>query len=353
MAFISANWAAIVAQHRVDPVNPAHITKKRKTEHTEAASSSASSASPSPKVNATSSHRALDRASARGQTPSPASLIRPSSSPSTAAPTPTLVLAMDCEMVGVGPGGVRHALARCSIVNAMGAVLLDRYVQPQEAVVDFRTAVSGIRPQHLERAHAFHDVQREVAALLPRRILVGHGLHTDLAVLLLSHPRASLRDTARWKRLCPDRPRALKVLAKEHLGVDIQTGEHDSVVDARAALALYLHFRKQWELDIAGRASKGRKSAAEGGTQPRPQRHRDEPSASPASAHPRHVSAASSASYTSEGRLDGAQLSTASPPSRIAADERKLIQREKRVRKVQSRMSASFEPPLSDDDDDQ
>ena len=35
------------------------------------------------------------------------------------------------------------------------------------------------------------------------------------------------------------RPQALKVLAKRELGLDIQSGEHSSVDDARAALYLY------------------------------------------------------------------------------------------------------------------
>lgn len=35
------------------------------------------------------------------------------------------------------------------------------------------------------------------------------------------------------------RPQALRVLAKKELGLDIQSGEHSSVDDARAALYLY------------------------------------------------------------------------------------------------------------------
>ncbi|NXS12403.1 AEN nuclease, partial [Neodrepanis coruscans] len=37
-----------------------------------------------------------------------------------AAPAPTKLLAMDCEMVGTGPGGRTSALARCSIVTYEG-----------------------------------------------------------------------------------------------------------------------------------------------------------------------------------------------------------------------------------------
>lgn len=59
-------------------------------------------------------------------------------------------VAIDCEMVGVGPNGEDSALARVSIVNFNGAVLLDAYVKPLEKVTDYRTHVSGIEPKHLE-----------------------------------------------------------------------------------------------------------------------------------------------------------------------------------------------------------
>ena len=36
------------------------------------------------------------------------------------------VVAMDCEMVGVGPSGTRSVLARVSIVDCEGKVLLDK-----------------------------------------------------------------------------------------------------------------------------------------------------------------------------------------------------------------------------------
>lgn len=91
-------------------------------------------------------------------------------------------LAVDCEMVGVGPDGVESALARVVVVNYHGAVLMDKYVRPQERVTDFRTAISGIEPKHLRDAHDFAVVQREVAELFKDRILVGHGLKNDLKV---------------------------------------------------------------------------------------------------------------------------------------------------------------------------
>jgi len=74
----------------------------------------------------------------------------------------SLYLAMDCEMVGVGPEGTRSVLARCSIVNYNGQVVYDKLVQPLEPVTDYRTQHSGIRAGDLSssRAIPFQQVFR-------------------------------------------------------------------------------------------------------------------------------------------------------------------------------------------------
>jgi RNA exonuclease 4 len=166
----------------------------------------------------------------------------------------TRVLAVDCEMVGVGPGGARSSLARVCIVNDAGSVLLDTMVAQRERVTDWRTRVSGITRGCLVGAPPPDVVRARVASLVQGRILVGHAITHDLTALLLGHPRALIRDTARFPPLmratAPGRrpkPRKLRDLAAEHLGLAIQDGAHSPVDDARAALYLYKRFRKQWE----------------------------------------------------------------------------------------------------------
>ncbi|NXT16843.1 AEN nuclease, partial [Prunella fulvescens] len=44
----------------------------------------------------------------------------PAQKPRGAPPVPSKLVAMDCEMVGTGPGGRTSALARCSIVSYHG-----------------------------------------------------------------------------------------------------------------------------------------------------------------------------------------------------------------------------------------
>ncbi|KAI8475493.1 MAG: ribonuclease H-like domain-containing protein [Monoraphidium minutum] len=151
------------------------------------------------------------------------------------------------------------ALARVSLVNDEGNVLLDTFVAVKERVTDYRTWVSGVRPQDLEGAPSLEDVLERVSRSVEGRTLVGHGLTKDLKVLLLSHPRRDIRDTAKYppfmfSRGGKRRPQALRQLAKKELGLDIQEGEHSSVDDARAALYLYHKVRREWERAVRANA---------------------------------------------------------------------------------------------------
>ena len=177
----------------------------------------------------------------------------------------TRTVAMDCEMVGVGSGGQKSVLARVCIINNYGSVLLDEFCRPAERVTDFRTEVSGIRPADLKEAPSFDVVQEKVRELLRGRTLVGHALSNDLRALQMKHPKQNVRDTARYtpfRVALPSgrvRPRALRELAAEQLGLEIQHGEHSPLDDARAALYLYHKHRQRWETSvIESREGKGR-----------------------------------------------------------------------------------------------
>ena len=52
-------------------------------------------------------------------------------------------------MVGVGPNGSESVLARVSIVNWHGEILMDEFVKPKERVTDYRTKWSGVRQADL------------------------------------------------------------------------------------------------------------------------------------------------------------------------------------------------------------
>ncbi|NXT77181.1 REXO4 exonuclease, partial [Zapornia atra] len=170
----------------------------------------------------------------------------------------TRAVAMDCEMVGVGPKGEDSIVARVSIVNQFGKCVYDKYVKPTEEVTDYRTAVSGIRPENIKRGEDFRTVQKEVADILNGRILVGHSLRNDLKVLFLDHPKKKIRDTQRYKpfrqRVKNSRP-SLKLLCERLLNVQVQTSEHCSIQDAQAAMRLYTLEKKKWEAAVKNKSN--------------------------------------------------------------------------------------------------
>ncbi|KAJ4368050.1 3'-5' exonuclease [Neocucurbitaria cava] len=173
---------------------------------------------------------------------------------------PGKYVALDCEMVGVGPEPNRDsALARVSLVNFHGHQVYDSYVQvPRNIeVTDYRTAVSGIEPRHLRKdvARPFDEVRNDLKILLAGRILVGHAVKNDLDVLILKHDKRFIRDTSKFSKfralaMTPGRTPGLKLLADKLLGVEIQVGAHSSVEDARATMALYRLDKDDFEKEI-------------------------------------------------------------------------------------------------------
>ncbi|GAA6215275.1 apoptosis-enhancing nuclease-like [Lates japonicus] len=168
------------------------------------------------------------------------------------------VVALDCEMVGTGPGGRCSELARCSILDYHGNVLYDKYVQPCQPVTDYRTPWSGIRRHHLHNATPFVQAREEILSILEGKVVVGHSIYNDFEALDIPHPCHMVRDTGTTRLLsrlagfprkrCP----SLKILANKLLNRKIQVGKrgHCSVEDAQAALDLYKLVEGEWEQEL-------------------------------------------------------------------------------------------------------
>ncbi|XP_006275928.1 interferon-stimulated 20 kDa exonuclease-like 2 [Alligator mississippiensis] len=172
---------------------------------------------------------------------------------------PSKLVAIDCEMVGTGPGGRTSDLARCSIVNYHGDVVYDKYIRPIEPIADYRTRWSGIRKHHMKNATPFKTAQKEILKLLTGKVVVGHAIHNDFKALKYFHPKVATRDTAQIPLLnrragFPEHETAsLKRLTKQLLHRDIQVGRdgHSSVEDARATMELYKVIEAEWEKHLA------------------------------------------------------------------------------------------------------
>ena len=88
-------------------------------------------------------------------------------------------VAIDCEFVGVGDND-KSVLARVSLVNYYGVILLDTFVKPEKKVTNWRTWVSGVAPHHMREAIIFKDAQEKVKLIISGRTLVGHALGLSL-----------------------------------------------------------------------------------------------------------------------------------------------------------------------------
>lgn len=163
---------------------------------------------------------------------------------------------IDCEMVGVGDDGLESSLARVSLVDFHGAQVYDSLVRQRRPVTDWRTAVSGVGPRDMAVARPFDEVRDQVARLLRGRIMVGHDVKHDLAALELDHPHRAIRDTAKFPgfRKYANGPKpALRVLAREILGLEIQDGRHSSIEDARVAMLLFRRYKPQFDVEFMNR----------------------------------------------------------------------------------------------------
>ena len=166
-------------------------------------------------------------------------------------------LALDCEMVGVGPDGKKSSVARVTIVDWDGRIVWDEFVRQEQEVTDYRTFVSGVTSLDLEDATlSLEECRNHIQSMIEGKILVGHALKNDLRALGMVVHFSQVRDTAKYEPFMKTRfndnilwPRSLKSLASDYLGREIQReGEaHSAYEDAAAAMDLYRLVRTKWE----------------------------------------------------------------------------------------------------------
>ena len=166
---------------------------------------------------------------------------------------PCDLVALDCEMVATRTGS---ALAQCTILSYDGDVLFHEYVRPTGPIVDYRTRWSGVLPHHMKRAVLHEEAVIRIKAILDGKVCIGHDLPQDFSVIGISFRRNKTRDTAFFKPLrtlaglVPNQPPSLRNLALCLLDRKIQTGAHNSLEDARAALDIYRKHEQLWETHL-------------------------------------------------------------------------------------------------------
>lgn len=144
---------------------------------------------------------------------------------------------------------VQFSLGRVSVIRGWGneEPFIDDYIStPESQIQDYLTQYSGLRPGDLDRTRSPHHVTTLKHAYLKLRrlvdrgcLLVGHGLSKDFRMINIVVPPSQIADTVELFYLDGQRRLSLRFLAALLLNSDIQLHTHDSIEDARTALALY------------------------------------------------------------------------------------------------------------------
>lgn len=168
----------------------------------------------------------------------------------------TPIVALDCEMVEVDH--TSDALARISIVNYNGHILLDTFVKPKGTITNYRSWVSGVYPHSMKTAIPYDEVREKAIEIMKDKVIVGHSLKHDFKVLNWEPMQHNVRDLITFKRFQDEgkHPKSLKKLTLEFLEKHIQTAAHSSVVDARAALGCYRVVENSWNQQVRSKQQK-------------------------------------------------------------------------------------------------
>ncbi|VVB18225.1 unnamed protein product [Arabis nemorensis] len=155
----------------------------------------------------------------------------------------TRMLAIDCEMVRCEDGS--EAVVRVGAVDRDLNVVLDKFVKPSKLVVDYKTEITGVTAEDLEKATlSVADIQKKLRRFLSKgTIMVGHSLNNDLNVLKIDHARVI--DTSmvfKYDGAPTSRRPSLNNLCKSILGHEVRKegAAHHCVHDAAAAMKLVL-----------------------------------------------------------------------------------------------------------------
>eukprot|EP00331_Platyophrya_macrostoma_P014435 CAMPEP_0176413778 /NCGR_PEP_ID=MMETSP0127-20121128/4889_1 /TAXON_ID=938130 /ORGANISM="Platyophrya macrostoma, Strain WH" /LENGTH=390 /DNA_ID=CAMNT_0017793599 /DNA_START=48 /DNA_END=1220 /DNA_ORIENTATION=+ len=166
----------------------------------------------------------------------------------------TPVIALDCEMVKVEEN--ESEVARITIVNYNNHVLFDQFIRPKRKITDYLTFVSGVTYGKIKNQPTIDHYKDQLLKILTGRKIVGHTLKSDFEALRelgLVVPEKDVRDISKCRHLNPEgRIMALKKMAERFLSLEVQVEKraHNSIEDARAAMALYRKIEFKWEQEL-------------------------------------------------------------------------------------------------------
>jgi len=147
------------------------------------------------------------------------------------------LVCIDCEMIETSNG---DEVARLSIVDDEGNLLLNEYFSPMGEVKDLRTQFSGIKSEDISNAKltaadSYKCLQRFASK---QTIIAGHSLENDLRALKVIHSRCI--DTALMfnSEFISHKKPSLTHLVGKYMKTQFRSNGHDSIEDAAAVAGL-------------------------------------------------------------------------------------------------------------------
>lgn len=151
------------------------------------------------------------------------------------------IYAMDCEMCYTTKG---LDLTRCTVVDLNGKMVYDEVIVPEHPILDYNTRFSGITEDMiLKSKKKLRHVQRDLMKIINEKsILVGHSLENDFKALRLFHRTVVDTSIVFPHHMGLPYKRALKLIAKDILKINIQENEsgHDSYEDANTCMQIMM-----------------------------------------------------------------------------------------------------------------
>ncbi|GBF98549.1 small RNA degrading nuclease [Raphidocelis subcapitata] len=190
-------------------------------------------------------------------------MARPPPPPAASAPPPALYYSIDVECVATGRDHNTRSVAQIALVDQYERLVLNLYVRPEQPVVSYLTALTGLTQEVVEQYGRPLAEQIELLkSWLPTdATLVGQNILMDVQWLGLREgvDFAACLDLAGLFRVWNPKYNSWTMFSQDHcakvlLGWDVDSTTHDAALDAQKSVRLYNYWQAM-QADASGWAA--------------------------------------------------------------------------------------------------